>query len=257
MNATSSPRHACIVVLCIVLLGSLAPAAFAFDYAEWHAKAVKACEAIDPSESQSGLIFNPEGYRSLYVRSKCMQEAAVTYRDAALCAQVRQRWSLFGSSWGYTPERCRLLVAQETAKDRAELLAMKKAYGAGGIRLHDFRVARNGNGRDIDLIPAFTGSYAHGYTLAFEIVPDAGAATLLHSSGYHLDATSNLNVYVRQVDVKQRLPEFSLNRQYVVRATVTLDVGFGGQSGYWSPAFIESVFPTRERTHSIVKQVTF
>jgi hypothetical protein len=258
VNATSSRRHACTVVLCIALLALLAPtAAFAFDYAEWRSKAVQACEVINPSESQSGLIFNPDGYRSFYVRSKCFQEAAVTYRDAALCAQVRQRWSLFGSSWGYTAERCRLLVAQGTAKDRAELLAMKKAYTAGGMKLRDFRAERNGNGRDIDLIPAFTGTYAHGYTVAFEIVPNAGGATLLHTSGYHLDATSNLNIYVRQADIKQRLPEFSLNRQYDVRATVTLDVGFGGQSGYWSPAFIESVFPTRERTHSIVTQVTF
>jgi hypothetical protein len=258
VNTASIPRHACIVVLCIALPGLLAPtAAFAFDYAEWHSKAVKACEAIDPSESQSGLIFNPEGYRSFYVRSKCLQEAAVTYRDAALCAHVRQRWSLFGSSWGYAAERCRLLVAQGIAKDRAELLAMKKAYTGAGMKLRDFRAERNGNGRDIDLIPAFTGTYAHGYTLSFEIVPDAGSATLLHTSGYHLDAASNLNIYVRQADVKQRLPEFSLNRPYLVRATVTLDVGFGGQSGYWSPAFIESVFPVRERTHSFVKQVTF
>ena len=258
VNATSGPRHACIVVLCIALLGLLAPtAAFAFDYAEWHSKAVNACEVIDPSESQSGLIFNPDGYRSFYLRSKCFQEAAVTYRDPALCAQVRQRWSMFGSSWGYAPDRCRLLVAQGTVRDRAELLAMKKAYTAGGIKLRDFRVERNGNDRDIDIIPSFTGSYAHGYTLTFDIVPDTGAATLLHTSGYHLDATSNLNIYVRQADVKQRLPEFSLNRRYDVRATVTLDVGFGGQSGYWSPAFIESVFPTRERTHWIVKPVTF
>ena len=113
VNATSSPRNAHIVVLCLALLGILAPsAASAFDYAEWHSKAVKACEAIDPSDSQSGLVFNPDGYRSFYVRSKCFQEAAVTYRDATLCAQVRRRWSLFSSSWGYTASRCRQLVAR-------------------------------------------------------------------------------------------------------------------------------------------------
>ena len=134
---------------------------------------------------------------------------------------------------------------------------MKKAY-TGGITLRDFRVERNGNGRDIDIIPSFTGTYAHGYTLTFEILPDtAGASTLLHTSGYHLDSTSNLSLYVRQADIKQRLSGFSLNRPYRVRATVTLDVGFGGQSGYWSPAFIERIFPTRERSHSIVKQVVF
>jgi len=232
--------------------------AIAFDYAEWRAKAVTACEAFDPSESQSGLIFNPDGYRSYYVRSKCFQEAAVTYRDPALCAQVRQRRSLFGSSWGYTAARCRQLVADGVATDRSALEALKAGYAAGGITLRDFRVERNGNGRDIDIIPSFTGTYAHGYTLTFEILPEAArAATLLHTSGYHLDATSNLNLYVRQSDLKQRLPAFSLNRPYTVRGTVMLDVGFGGQSGYWSPAFIEGMFPARDRTHAIVRQVTF
>jgi hypothetical protein len=258
VNATSSARQACIVVLCIGLLDLLSPApASAFDYAAWRAKAVTACEAIAPSDSQSGLLFNPDGFRSFYVRSKCMQEAAVTYRDPALCSQVRQRWSLFGSSWGYTPERCRLLVAQGSANDRAELLAMKKAYNAGGMKLRDFRVERNGNGRDIDIIPSFTGTYAHSYTLTFAIVRETAASALLHTSGYHLDATSNLSLYVRQAEVKQRFPAFSMDSPYTVRATVMLDVGFGGQSGYWSPAFIESVFPTRERTHSMLKQVTF
>lgn len=250
-------RSPCIVLVCALVLFGPSDAV-AFDYAEWHSKAITACEAIDPSESQSGLLFNPDGYRSFYVRSKCFQEAAVTFRDAALCAQVRERRSLLSSSWGYNAARCRQLVADGTAKDRAALEDMKTAYAAGGVKLRDFRVERNGNGRDIDIIPAFTGTYAHGYTLTFEIVPDtAGAATLLHTSGYHLDAKSNLNLYVRQAGIGQRLPGFALNRQYTVRATVTLDVGFGGQSGYWSPAFIERAFPTRERTHSIVRQVIF
>jgi hypothetical protein len=252
-----SRRSGFVVVFAACLLIG-ASDAIAFDYAEWRAKAVKTCDAIDPSESQSGLIFNPDGYRSFYVRSKCFQEAAVTYRDSALCAQVRQRRSLFGSSWGYAAARCRQLVADGVAKDRSELEALKAGYAAGGIKLRDFRVPRNGNGRDIDIIPSFTGTFAHGYTLTFEILPETtGAPALLHTSGYHLTATSNLNLYVRQSDMKQRLPAFSLNRPYTVRATVTLDVGFGGQSGYWSPAFIEGVFPTRDRTHSIVRQVTF
>ncbi len=62
---------------------------------------------------------------------------------------------------------------------------------------------------------------------------------------------------MRQADVKQRLSAFALNRPYSVRATVTLDVGFGGQSEYCSRAFIESVFARCERTHSVLKEVTF
>ena len=117
-------------------------AAIGFDYAEARSKAVKACDAINPSESQSGLIFNPDGYRSYYVRSKCFQEAAVAFRDAALCAQVNQRWSLLSSSWGYSARRCRQLVAEGTSADRAELEGLKNPYASGGVRLRGFRAGR-------------------------------------------------------------------------------------------------------------------
>ena len=106
------------------------------------------------------------------------------------------------------------------------------------------------------IIPAFTGTYAHGYTLTFEILPDIRVPTLLFTSGSYLDEKSNLRLYVTQTDITQRVPGFSLNRSYTVRGAVTLDVGFGGQAGYWSPAFIESVFPTRERSPSMIKPAT-
>jgi hypothetical protein len=246
-----------ILVLIALLLGIAE--ARAVDYGELRARAINACEAISPSESQSGLLFNPDGYRSYYVRSKCFQEAAVQFRDAALCEEVRQRRSLFSSSWGYSANRCRQLVAEGTTRDRAALEEMKRAYVAGGMKLRDFRIVRNGNGRDFDILPAFTGTHASGYTLTFEIVPDgaAGPAILLHRLGYYVDEKSNLNIYVRQADIRQRYPGFSMNRSYTVRGTVMLDVGFGGQSGYRSPEFIERVFPVRERSQSITRLATF
>lgn len=248
------------LVLFAVGLASLFATAIAaaVDYADARSRAVKACEAISPSDSQSGLYFNPDGYRSYYVRSKCFQEAAVLFRDVALCDQVKERRSLLASSWGYTAARCRQLVTEGTAADRAELERLKTAYAASGIKLRDVRIERNGNGRDFDLIPAFTGAYAHGYTLAFEIVPNSPALpVLLHTSGYHLDEQANLRIYIRQVDIKQRFADFSVNRAYTLRATVTLDVGDGGPAGYWSPAFINAVFPARERSHAITRQLTF
>jgi len=248
------PDFISLFVLCLLGPSIL----LAFDYADVRSRAVKACEAISPSESQSGLYFNPDGYRSYYVRSKCFQEAAVQFRDATLCDQVKRRWSLLSSSWGYAAERCRQLVAAGTATDRAELERMKASYASGGVKLRDFRVERNGNGRDFDIIPAFTGTYAHGYTLTFEILPAPPAPPLLlHTSGYHLDEKANLRIYVAQADIKQRFADFSLNRAYTVRATVTLDVGYGGQAGYWSPVFIEGVFPARERSHSVTRPVIF
>lgn len=244
----------CLFVACLFGTSAL----IAFDYATQRERAVKACEAIDASDYQSGLYFNPDGYRSYYVRSKCFQEAAVLFRDLDLCKQVRRRWSLLSSSWGYTSARCLQLVAEGTAVDRAELERMKNAYASGGMKLRDFRIERNGNGRDVDIIPAFEGTYGHGYTLTFEILPDPpGAPALLHTLGYYVGEKANMRLYVPQADIRKHFPAFSLNRVYTVRATMTLDVGYGGQSGYWSPAFIEGVFPVRERSQSITKQASF
>ena len=243
-----------LIVTCLFLTANV----LAVDYGELRSNAVKACEAVDPSQSQSGLLFNPDGYRSFYVRSKCFQEAAVQFRDPALCAQVRQRRSLFSSSWGYTAARCRQLVADGVAADRRELEAIRNQYAAGGMKFRDFQIVRNGNGRDFDIIPTFTGTYGSGYTLTFEILADApGGAMLLHTGGYYVDATSNLRLFERQSEIRQRFPGFALNRSYPVRATVTLAVGFGGQPGYWSPSFVNSVFPATSRSHSIVRRVTF
>ena len=247
------------ISLTVLALAGLfaASEADAFDYAEWRGKAVKTCASISPSESQSGLFFNPDGYRSFYVRSKCLQEAAVTYRDATLCQDVRERKSLLSSSWGYSAERCRRLVTDGVARDRVELESLKRAYVAEGIKLRDFRIEKNGNGRDFDIIPAFTGTYAHGYTLTFEILTNAGGPWLLYSTGSYLDEKSNISYYVPQAAIRQQFPAFALNRSHTVRATVALDVGFGGQSGYWSPAFIERVFPARERSASMMKIIGF
>jgi hypothetical protein len=227
------------------------------DYATRRAAVVKKCQAIDPSASQSGLFFNPDGYRSFYVRSQCFQDAAVQFRDATLCADVRQRRALLSSSWGYTAARCRMLVSEGVSSDRRELEGIARRYVTAGITLRDFRVERNGNGRDVDIIPVFAGTYGHAYTLSLEIVRLDAPPVLLHSAGYYVDEESNLRIYIPQTDIRQRFPAFAMNKPYTVRATLTLDVGMGGQSGYWSDAFIESVFPMRDRSRSITRQISF
>ncbi|PWT83356.1 MAG: hypothetical protein C5B57_06965 [Blastocatellia bacterium] len=229
------------------------------DYAKARSGAVSRCEGIDPNEYQSGLVFNPDGYRSFYVRSECFQKAAVQFRDESLCAHVRQLRSLFSSSWGYSSGRCRQMVAEGIAADRAALEEMKRNYAAGSVRLRAFQIERNGNGRDFDIVLVFSGRYAHGYVLTFEILDgnSSNAAVLLHSSGYYLDAASNLRIYVRQSDIRERFVHFALNRPYQVRATVVLDVGTGGPAGSWSDAFIERVFPVKERSQTLRKESVF
>jgi hypothetical protein len=246
----------------LLALGAHAVASTAFsasDYDQRRASAINACEAIDPGKFQTGLVFNPDGYRSFYLRSQCFQEAAVVYRDETLCAQVKQRRSLFSSSWGYSASRCRDLVKKGRDADREELDAVKRLYLAGPLTMQGFRIERNGNGRDFDIIPTFTGTYAHGYQLTFEILdPDARRRpALLHSEGYYVNAGANMRLYVRQSDVRQRLPDLVLGRVYAVRATMTLSIGMGGPSGYWSDAFIERVFPARERSQSLTQNVQF
>jgi hypothetical protein len=230
--------------------------AAANNYVEMRTAAVKRCEAIDPAEYQSGLALNPDGYRSFYVRSQCLQRAAVMFRDEPLCARVRERWSLLSSSWGYTSRHCRQLVAKGAAADRKALEEMKGRYLKGAVQLRDFRVERNGNGRDFDLIPAFDAGYAHGYTLRYEIV-DAGGDVLIHSSGFYLGGNDNIRVFIRQADIRQRFPRFELERPYRLRGTLVLDVGNGGPVGMWSDPFIEGVFPVAERSKVLVKDVTF
>lgn len=83
-----------------VAVGLLLDVTFAFPsgYTELRMAALKQCQAIDPADYQSGLFFNPDGYRSYYVRSECFQKTAVQFRDDALCADVRQWVSLLSDA---------------------------------------------------------------------------------------------------------------------------------------------------------------
>ena len=247
-----------VLKLCALAAITLpASAGYASDYAQRKAAARQHCETISASDYQSGLAFNPDGYRSYYVQSGCFQNAAVQFRDSSLCGRVRRRWSLLWSSWGVSAAQCQKLVAQGIAADRVELEEERRNYLAGPPKLQSFRVERNGNGRDFDILPEFSAGYSHGYKLTFEILDVPGQPVLLHSDGYYLDANPRLRIFVRQSDMRARFPGLELNRPYKVRATVTLSIGNGGLSGYWSDEFLESVFPARERSQSLILPFRF
>lgn len=236
----------------------LATGAFGTDYADLRSAALRRCQAIDPGAYQSGLIFNPDGYRSYYLRSECFQRTAIEFRDPTLCGQVKQRRSLFSSSWGYSKAQCLKLVHQGIAADEEQLAEIRERYRRAGMRLRDFRLERNGNGRDFDFIPSFIGDYGHGYALRIELFPSVSkAAVVIHSSRYFVDGKSNLRIFIRQESIRGRLRDFVFGRSYLLRATLVLDIGNGGQGGRWSDAFIERVFPERERSSSLDKRVRF
>lgn len=244
-------KRTAIVLPAFVFFCLLPCASPASDYEARKARAKQQCDAIDPNAYQTGLLFNPDGYRSYYVQSDCFQKVAIQFRDSSLCERVRRRWSLFSSSWGISSAQCQKLVSEGVQADRAELEKEKQLYTAGPIRLLRFQIERNGNGRDFDLIPEFSAGHAHGFRIIFEIVGVSQQPILLHSDGYYVDANSRLRIFVRQADIRSRFPQFQIDHAYNVRATIIFSVGMGGASGYWSDEFIESVFPLRERSQSV------
>ena len=247
----------CIAIILLLLPGL---SAASNDYDQQHAAAVRTCKAINTRESQSGLFFNPDGYRSYYLRSQCNQKAAVKFRDIQLCAEVRQRRALFSSSWGYSESNCRKKVEEAITKDREAIDRMKKEYEQGHVRLSDFRIERNGNGRDIDIIPEFSGTGAHSYKLAFEIIPEDPelSPVLLKASGFYLEGdTNNIRLYVPQKEIRKRFPGFTLDKSWQVRATLVYSIGTGSYTGKWSDAFIESRFPVSARTQILMRERLF
>jgi len=246
------------IVIAALLLPTLSAAGN--DYDEQRTAAVRKCEAVAAGEYQSGLWLNPEGYRSYYVRSQCYQEAAIRFRDVDLCNKVRRRWALFSSSWGYSESNCEKRVTEEIGKDRATIERMKQEYRQGRVRLTGFRIERNGNGRDFDIIPEFKGEHAHPYELRFELMPSGPAASpvLLDGSGFYLEGeTSNIRIYVPQTEIRRRFPAFAVNRTWPVRATLVYSIGTGAHNGKWSEAFIERHFPVQERSQTLMRDIRF
>jgi hypothetical protein len=234
-----------------------AAAADGVDYDAARNAALNKCRAIKATDAQTGLLFNPDGYRSFFVRSACLQDMAVTFRDADICADVKERRSTFFSSWGYSPGRCRELVQAGQAADRRELMNLRQQYEADGITIADFQIVRNGNGRDYDIVPTFKGRFAHAYTLTFDLAAPGGEIVRIYSTSTHVDASSRLRLYVPRTDLIARFPAFRADTSYPIRAVLSLDVGHGAPSGYWRPTFIEQLFPFVARSSTTNRTIRF
>lgn len=240
----------------VLLIAVLAPSSSAAQgYDERRALDVKRCEGIDPSAYQTGLGMNPDGYRSFYLRSQCFQETAVRYRDGRLCANVRRRYALTSSSWGYSASRCRALVEDGRAADRKVVDDLKARYARGHLVLRDFELKLNGNGRDFDVLPTLSGGPGAGYALTVEALRSGGAPVVIFRNGYFLDSTSMMRLYVRREDVLQKFPALAADRPQRLRMTITLSMPLGNNDAVWSDAFVEGAFPARERSQAITKDV--
>lgn len=216
---------------------------------------VTRCKGIDSSAYQTGLFMNPDGYRSFYLRSQCFQETAIRYRDDRLCSNVRRRYALTSSSWGYSASRCRALVKEGRTADDKVVDDLKARYARGHLTLRDFELKLNGNGRDFDVLPAFSGGPGAGYSMTIDAIPPRGAPVLIFRNGYFLDATSIMNIYVRREDARQRFPALPQEGPQRLRVTITLSMPVGNNDAVWNDAFIERAFPARERSQAITKDV--
>ena len=133
-------------------------AADSFD--EMTARATARCEAIPADRGQTAMLFNPRDLQTVWERSQCFQDLAVTLRDERLCAQARERTSWMFNGSGVSPAACRRALERRRSQDRAAAGQIRGIH-----RVIDAAIARNGNGRDFDLQVQTIGSYAHAYDL--------------------------------------------------------------------------------------------
>jgi hypothetical protein len=226
-------------------------------YEAARAAALKSCEAIDATAYQSGLALNPDGYRSFYLRSECLQRTAVRFRDPASCDRVVRRRALLSSSWGYSPQNCRTLVDRGFEVDRLEVAELRQRYLSSAMVLRDVVVLRNGNGRDYDIKPVFAGASGTGYIITVEITAPDGRWIPIHTNGYYADPRSELTLFIRREEIAARVPAFEAGRAYQVRVTTTYSLPAPSDARVMSEAFLETAFPRRERERTITRTVRF
>lgn len=247
-----------ILILSLILFFSLPAFSEAAEVEAMLANAINQCEQIGSREYESGLIFNSDGYRSYYKRSACLQRAAVGFRERSLCSQVRRRFSLFASSWGYSRGNCQDLVDAELVKDQATLEALRQQYLSGPVRLLSITVERNGNGRDYDFIPKFADGFAHGYQMEFIVIDSGGNRhNLLTHGSYLTGSDNNLRLYLDRPTLLARFPSFAMGVSFDFEVHLLLSLGRGGPNNWMRDTTINDFFPASERTQVFTSEVTF
>jgi hypothetical protein len=247
-----------ISVLFSLLVFIIPHQGFSAEVASMLQQAVSRCELINPRASQSGLVFNPEGYRTYYERSACMQRAAIDFRERPLCNQVKRRYALFSSGWGYSRSNCRDLVDEGVAEDRAELEELRQNYSAGPVRLSSVIMERNGNGRDYDFIPRFADGYEAGYQMDFYLTDESGTRHLILQHGSYLRGSSdNIRLFLQRQQLLSGFPTLESGVSYTMEVHLMLSIGIGGPRNWLRPSFVEEVFPEQTRTEVLTTRVSF
>ena len=248
----------CLIALCCICSISISNQAEATDYQTLLDQALDICEEINSNKYQTGLWLNPEGYRSYYEKSACIQRAAIAFRALPLCNKVKRRFALFSSSWGYSKANCLDLAAKAEEKDRLELQALHQRYAAGPVQLIELRLEPNGNGRDFDFIPRFSDGFEHGYQLELWLADNNHKRHLILKHGSYLHGSrDNIRLYLPRTDLLDRFPTFQPGRPYVLESRLILSVGLGGPGGWLRDSLLEEVFPESLRTQTLISTVEF
>ena len=179
---------------------------------------VERCQRMDPGAYRTALLFNPPGMKTLYERSSCLQQLAEKYVDATLCAEVRERRSLFFDGSAISRGAC--LTRVEAKADAAPAVVIHDLYRPQGVAWF-----RNGNGRDTDVHVTFAGSYRHGYLLSLSMLDETGARSeVLHSSEYSLGpSTREIRILVRQEAIGTAAAGLGLPPPYRFRVAAAID----------------------------------
>ncbi len=222
-KASSGPGRWFGVWVAAGLAGMLAGVVSGQDYdfscraCDARAADVARCEAIDPEESVTGLLFNPPGRKTKFVRSSCLQRLAVRYRDASLCAQVRERTSVFFDGSAISRAACQARVAEAARTDAPVLIQDIH-------RLAEVAFFGNGNGRDMDIHIGFSGAYAHRYALTVAMLDEAGTGSrILDSRERHIGAhTSTLRLLIRAEQMAEAARALAVTPPYRFRITLAL-----------------------------------
>jgi len=243
--------------LCLTLLLGIDPI-FAAEQEENQQAGFEACQQISSTDYETGLWLNPEGYRSYYKRSACMQRLAIEFRDPSLCDEVRRRLALFSSSWGYSRRNCRSLVAEKLDRDRSGLEELRNNYLNLPMTAISVTLEPNGNGRDFDIIPRFSEGLPQGYELQFYLVEDNGARhQIFRHDGFLAGSESNLRLYLPRQELLANFPGIEFGRDYMLETSVTLSVGQRYIDGWLRRELLDEVFPRAERTQTLSSQARF
>jgi hypothetical protein len=165
--ASAGLRIAGFLVLC-----SLVPA-HAVEGQEGFERGRADCLGIPAGAYETGLLFNPAGYRTWFKRARCLQRLAVEWRDPELCSEVRQRRSLFFDGSAISEKACAEAVSSQLSEDRERIASTRIV---DFHRLGQVRFARPDPGANHLLLHIEThGRHAGTYHVRVEAWPHDGA----------------------------------------------------------------------------------